>query len=336
MSKWINKDLFDSFQKEKIEEKDTSNTGFMRSNLVWDTPEKGTTENAKVYEGRFLPPPKGTKFYMRYFYHFWKSGDTWKYVQCTKTPDNFKTFCPVCSVVSKLYNGTKDDKKQGYLLKRKERNVANFFIVKDGRDDDRDDENKVVGKVKLYEFPGKVEQKVKKEITNKDEGYGLEIFDPGPDGRNFIINVLSTKKQDDGRTWPDYSTSAFSRRQYALGDDDEIKAILESCIDIEGYIKSMDTDKDKVVEILKSEFLWELVEDECISNGYRDVESGAGNRPTPEPESESTPEPQQQETSEPEPQQQETSEPESEPDNTDLGDLGDLDDDDLLAELDKM
>jgi hypothetical protein len=143
MSKWINKDLFDSFQKEKIEEKDTSNTGFMRSNLVWDTPEKGTTENAKVYEGRFLPPPKGTKFYMRYFYHFWKSGDTWKYVQCTKTPDNFKTFCPICSVVSKLYNGTKDDKKQGYLLKRKERNVANFFIVKDGRDDDRDDENQI-------------------------------------------------------------------------------------------------------------------------------------------------------------------------------------------------
>jgi hypothetical protein len=70
----------------------------------------------------------------------------------------------------------------------------------------------------------KVEQKVKKEITNKDEGYGAQIFDPVQNGRNFIINVLSTKKQDDGRTWPDYSTSDFSRRQYALGDDDEIKA----------------------------------------------------------------------------------------------------------------
>jgi hypothetical protein len=31
--------------------------------------------------------------------------------------------------------------------------LANFYIAKDNRDDDRDDENKVVGKVKLYEFP---------------------------------------------------------------------------------------------------------------------------------------------------------------------------------------
>jgi hypothetical protein len=331
MSKWINKDLFDSFQKEKIEEKDTNSGGYMRSNLVWDTPEKGTTENAKVYEGRFLPPPKGTKFYMRYFYHFWKSGETWKYVQCTKTPDNFKTFCPICSVVSKLYNGTKDDKRQGYLLKRKERNVANFYIVKDNRDDDRDDENKVVGKVKLYEFPSKVEQKVKKEITNKDEGYGAQIFDPGPDGRNFIINVLSTKKQDDGRTWPDYSTSDFSRRQYALGDDDEIKGILETCVDIEAYVDSMETDKDKVVDILKNEFLWELVEDECIANGYKDVEAGSTRR-QPEPERESTPEPQEdeQETQEPEPDNEPESETSAETD------LGELDDEDLLAELDKM
>lgn len=335
MSKWIKKDLFESFQKEKIEEKDTSNSGgFIRSNLVWDTPQKGTVEQAKVYEGRFLPDPEG-EFYKRYYFHFWKSGENWKFIFCPKTHD-YKNFCPVCSAVSKLYNGTKDDKKQAYQLKKKERNVANFYIVKDNRDDDRDDENKVVNKVKLYEFPSKVEQKVKKEITNRDEGYGMEIFDPGEDGRNFIINVLSTKKQDDGKTWPDYSTSAFSRRQYGLGDDEEIKAIMDTCTSLKGYIESMETDKDKIVEILKSEFLWDLVETECLANGFKDVESGAGQReeaPQQQEREDHTPE------NDPEPERREpepTPEPEPVAEEKVDSDLGELDDDELLAELDKM
>lgn len=337
MSKWIKKDLFESFQKEKIEEKDTSNSGsYMRSNLVWDTPQKGSTEQPKTYEGRFLPDPEG-EFYKRYFYHFWKSGDTWKFISCSKTPDDFKAFCPVCSAVSKLYNGTKDDKNQAYQLKRKERNVANFYIAKDNRDDDRDDENKVVGKVKLYEFPSKVEQKVKKEITDREQGYGMQIFDPGEDGRNFIINVLSTKKQDDGKTWPDYSTSEFSRRQSALGTDEEIEGLMETTVNLKEYINQMETDKDKVVEILKAEFLWDLVEDECITNGYKDVESGAGQRTErqAEPErQEPTPEPEQREE-----RVEETPEPTPEPEvqeETDAGNVDDMDDDALLAELDKM
>jgi hypothetical protein len=335
MSKWIKKDLFENFQKEKIEEKDSNTGGYIRSNLVWDTPDKGTVEQAKVYEGRFLPDPEG-EFYKRYYYHFWKSGEQWKFVFCPKTHD-YKNFCPICSVVSKLYNGTKDDKTQGYNLKKKEKNVANFFIVKDSRDDDRDDENKVVGKVKLYEFPSKVEQKLKKEVTNRDEGYGSQIFDPGEDGRNFIISVLSTKKQHDGRQWPDYSTSDFSRKQYALGSDEEIEELLESCTNLKGYIDSMETDKDKIVEILKSEFLWDLVEDECIANGFSDVESGAGMRSTPEPEPEPTPEPEEK-TSEPEPtpEPEKTSEPEPTPEPEEKTSFDELDDDELLAELDKM
>jgi hypothetical protein len=336
MSKWIKKDLFENFQKEKIEEKDTANSGsFVRSELVWDTPQKGTVESPKVYEGRFLPDPEG-EFYKRYYFHFWKSGENWKYVFCPKTHD-YKNFCPICSAVSKLYNGTKDDKAQGYQLKKKEKNVANFFIVKDNRDDERDDENKVVNKVKLYEFPSKVEQKVKKEVTNRDEGYGMQIFDPSEEGRNFIINVLSTKKQDDGRTWPDYSTSDFSRRQYALGTDDEIKAIMDTCVSLKGYIDSKETDKDKIVEILKSEFLWDLVETECLAHGYQDVETGAGTTREEAPKREEAPAPQEQET------QEQTPQPEPEPVveqsetvSESTSKLDELDDDALLAELDKM
>lgn len=327
-SKWIKKDLFESFQKEKIEEKDNQNSGgFIRSNLVWDTPEKGSTETAKVYEGRFLPDPN-QDFYKRYFYHFWKSGETWKFVFCPKTHD-YKAFCPICSAVSKLYNGTKDDKAQGYQLKKKERNVANFFIVKDNRDEDRSDDNKVVGKVKLYEFPQKVEQKVKKEITNiTGQGYGSQIFDPGEDGRNFIINVLSTKPDDKGKTWPDYSTSDFSRLQSALGTEEEIDAIMATCTDLKGYIESMETDKDKIVEILKSEFLWDLVETECLNHGYQDVESGAGTSAAGAANAGAV---RQEETrrEEPEPSS-ETEEPREDID------IDSLDDDALLAELDNM
>ena len=270
MSKWIKKDLFNDFRKEKIEEKDSGGGGFRRSDMLWDTPEKGTIEQAKVYEGRFLPDPKG-KFYTKYFYHFWQSGESWIFVLCPKTHD-FKNYCPFCSATAKLYNGTGQDKKQAYNLKRKERFVGNWYVAKDQRDAEKDDENKVVGKVKLYEFPAAVEKKLKNEIVDQDEGYGYQIFDPGEDGRNFIVKVLSTKKQEDGRQWPDYSSSTFSRSQSSLGSDEEIEELMKACVDLAEYITSMETSKDKQVEILKNEFLWELVEDECLKFGYKDVE----------------------------------------------------------------
>jgi hypothetical protein len=271
MSKWINKDLFDDFRKEKIEEKDTSSSGFRRAEILWETPEKGTLEQAKVYEGRFLPDPKTqAKFYKRYHYHFWQSGDNWVFILCPKT-FSWDNYCPVCSAVVKLYNGTSSDKKQAYNLKRKEKFVSNFFIAKDPRDGDRDEEKKVVGKVKLYEFPLAIEKKLKAEITDKDEGYGHEIFDPSEEGRNFIVKVLSTKKQEDGRTWPDYSSSTFSRSQSPIADtEEEIDAIMGTRIDLDDYLKSMEVAKDKVVEILKNEFVWELIADECPKYGYKD------------------------------------------------------------------
>ena len=341
MSKWINKDLFETFQKEKIEEKDTSSSGgFRRSDMVWDTPEKGTIENAKIYEGRFLQHPNN-KPYEKYYYHFWQSGENWIFALCPKTY-GFDTYCPICSAVSKLYNGTKQDKQHAYNLKRKERFVGNFYIVKDPRDGDKDEENKVEGKVKLYEFPSKVEQKLKNEITDRDEGYGMEIFDPSENGRNFILKVFSTKKQEDGRQWPDYSNSEFSRRQSALGSDDEIEEIMNSCIDLKEYIENMETPKDKMVSILKNEFLWELVESECLSKGYED------NGEEPEPKKEEKKESKKAEkkeeadddsfdTGQEEKKESKKAEkPKKEKAEKPKDDVDALDDDDLLAELDNM
>jgi len=277
MSKWINKDLFDDFQKEKIDEKDNEKSNQGRANL-WATPQKGSTENPKVYEGRFIPDPQG-KFYKKFYYHMWQAGDeSWIFILCPKTHD-FKDYCPFCSVTSKLYaGGTSSDKSQAYNIKRKEKFVGNWYVTKDPRDADKEEESKVVGSVKLYEFPGKVEQKLKKEITDKKEGYGFSIFDPGEDGRDFILRVLATKKDDRGKTWPDYSNSSFARSRSPLADDEAgIEKIMGTCTDLEKYIDNMSVSNHKVVEILKNEFLWDMVADEAANQGFEDDGS------TPEP-----------------------------------------------------
>ena len=271
MSKWIDKKLFEEFQSEKIEEKDNEGSGGVGRANLWPTPQKGSIENPKVYEGRFIPDPKG-KFYTRFYYHMWQATDeSWIFVLCPKSHD-FKDYCPFCSVTSKLYaGGTSSDKAQAYFIKRKEKFVGNWFVSKDPRDADKEEESKVSGKVKLYEFPGKVEQKLKKEITDKKEGYGLSIFDPGEDGRDFIIRVLSTKKDDKGKTWPDYSNSSFARSKSALAEDEAgIDKIMETCTDLDKYIDNMSVSKNKMIEILKNEFLWEMVADEAGNQGFED------------------------------------------------------------------
>ena len=343
MSKWIDKDLFDEFQKEKIEEKDNSG-GANRSALLWPTPEKGSIENPKVYEGRFVPDPK-KQLYKRYYYHMWQAGDeSWIFVLCPKTHD-FKNYCPFCSVTSKLYaGGTKQDKAQGYNLKRKEKFVGNWFVVKDPRDQDKEAENKMAGTLKLYEFPGKVEQKLKKEITDKDEGYGSSIFDPSEEGRNFILRVLSTKKDDRGKQWPDYSNSDFSRSKSGIADSDEaLDKIMEGSLDLEAYIKDMTVSDEKMVEILKNEFLWDMVADEATKQGFEDD----GSRPKGEVKEEKKEEPEKKakdeeedvppwdESEEPkeekkeEPKEEKKEEPKEEKAN-------DKDDDALLKELEDM
>ena len=345
MSKWINKDLFNDFQKEKIEEKDSGgNIGIRRSDLIWDTPEKGTVDQPKVYEGRFLQHPE-CKPYMKYLYHFWQSGENWIFVLCPKTHD-YKNYCPICSANVKLYNGTGQDKKQAYAIKRKERYVGNWYVAKDHRDAEKDDDNKVVGKVKLWEFPTAVEKKLRNEIIDSNEGYGDQIFDPSDNGRNFIVKILSTKKDEDGKQWPDYSSSTFSRTQSSLGSDDEIERIMESCKNLNEYIKSLEVSKDKIVEILKNEFLWDLVESECLKFGYADNKSEEEKEEESKEESKEEKKESKEEDDVPwdtgkeekkeKKEKKETKETTKKKEEPKEEKSDDIDDDDLLAELDNM
>ena len=261
MSKWINKDAFGKFQEQKKEEKTQKTSfGIRRSEMVWDTPQKGTETVAKEYTGRFIPDPNDI-FYKMYYYHMFRVGEKWFFDLCPKTFD-FENYCPECSVTQKLWMGTAADKKSANNYKRKRKYVGNWFVVKDPRDEGQEEEDKAAGKVKLYEFPNKVEMKLKEELTDQEEGLGPAIFDPGKNGHNFILKVLSTIPTQEGDTWPDYAQSLFSRKSSAIGTDVEIEEIMKQRISVDEYIEGLKKTDDEVEKALKSEMVLELVKDE--------------------------------------------------------------------------
>lgn len=267
MSKWINKDKFNKFQKQKKKEQDSVPAGQSNRSIVWQTPEKGTPERPKVYEGRFLPDKDGN-FYEKYLYHMFRLGERWQFVLCEKT-FGMDHFCPFCTASSKLYMGTSADKKVAGQFKKKEKFVSNFYVIDDPRDNERDADKKVNKTVKLYEFPWKVEMKLKEEITNSKHGLGISIFDPGDEGYNFLLKVLATKKDRDGNIWPDYSMSEFTRRPSSLGSEEEVDKIMQSTTSLKEYVSMMRKPDDETLDILKKAMIWELVESEW--NRYKNV-----------------------------------------------------------------
>lgn len=260
-SKWINKSLFNSYVEKKEKEKVDKTS--VRNDVAWRTPEKGTADNPKIYEGRFVPDPKGI-FTKKYYYHMYQSNGKWYFQLCEKT-FNFDNWCPWCSVASKLYQGTSSDKKAAGNYKRKVRHVGNWYVVDDPRDNEIDDENrKSNGKVKIYEFPDQVESKINGEIFDRRRGAGSRIFDPGEDGLNFILKVKSTKQDKDKRIFPDYSDSKFSSLSSSLGSEKEIKDIMTSTYDLEAYLIDMKSDDDVTKELLKNEMLWDIISGEWV------------------------------------------------------------------------
>jgi len=243
-------------EKEKVQQTPRMN----RSDKVWTALQAGTQDEPIVYEGRFLPDKNGT-LSKKFFYHMWRSGDKWYNMLCPKTHE-FGNWCPVCNTVSMLYNGTPEDKKTARELRRKERFAANFYITEDPRDKNANDDNsKSAGKVKIYELPGKINEKL---VAEEDEKEGLReaAWDPTENGHNFIIKVKTTKPDADKRTFPDYASSAFSRKATALGSDKEIKAIMDSTHSIDDHINSMKKDDKWIKDTLVSEGLFQLIQRE--------------------------------------------------------------------------
>jgi len=269
MSKWMrNKEqLFKKFVDEKNSEKE--NTGGIRRNeIVWKTPEKGTTDRPNIYQLRFLMDTNDN-FYRKYHYHMYysTSENKWIFVLCNKTFD-FSNYCPFCAVVSKLYLGSADDKRIAYNFKRKTKYCCNAYIIKDPRDVNKIDEEKSEGNVLVYEFPGKVESKIKQEQNDTEYGAGMNIYDPGKDGFDFILKVGATKPIQDqgtnhGKTFPDYADSKFMNKPTPLSDsDDVIDSIMNKRHDLNEYINTMKRSENDLIDMLKTEMLYDLIKNE--------------------------------------------------------------------------
>ena len=211
-----------------------------------------------------LIPDKEMNFYKTYHYHMFKNvNDKWAFVICPKTFD-FDAYCPLCAVTSKLYQGSGADKPKAYQMKRKRKHCVNSYIKKDPRDENN--ENKSVGKVLVYEFPDAVEKKIKAEMNDEEYGAGVNIFEPGKEGVDFILKVGATKPLPDGpnkgKSFPNYDLSTFANKAMALGTDDQINVIMESTHNLDEYLKNMSKTDEELVNIIKDEMLFSLIEED--------------------------------------------------------------------------
>lgn len=261
MSKWINKDLFKEFAEEKKNETQPTSGGPLFEKK-WKALEKGPSSDPKTYEVRFLPDVKNG-FYKKIHYHMWKVGEKYVYYVCPKT-DDFNNPCPICSAVNKLFAGSEDDKKIARNMKRKEKYVSNVFVAYDPRDAGKDasDESKSEGKILLYEFPSKIEQKLAEEIKDSKNGLGHSIFDPSSEGYNFIIKVgTQSGGGENKQSFPEYSMSTFARRPNAIADsEEEIDRLMGERTSLDDYISKGKKPMKDLIEAVKTEMLWELIE----------------------------------------------------------------------------
>jgi hypothetical protein len=332
MSKWLRKDDYEMFADQKAKDKEKENTdtvgGFYKK---WKNPQMGTQEKAKEYKARLLPDPvKG--YYKNYLYHGFKSGEKFQYILCEKTYD-MDAYCPWCEVTKILYQGNDSDKRKAKEYKRKERFVSNVFIVEDPRDaDTRDEEYKVAGTVRLYEFPATVESKISNEITDKEQGYGIAIFDP-ESGYDFILKIKAKPKDDKGKEWPDYGDTMFARNGSAITPPEgkTIEDVMGERTNLEEYIKSLRKSPEDTEKLLKAEMLWD-----DVGHSFEKHMKVADSAPSAAPVREAAPETPQNAAPAPEsaPVQQEApAQQEAAPAPTPAGDD---DTDALLAELQDM
>lgn len=261
MSKWLDKKKFKEWDEQKSTEQDNTNENqsFYKK---WMNPKMGGQGKPKEYEFRLLPDLDGSG-YKGYFYHMFQVGETWKFFSCPKT-HGLDKYCPWCQITQLLYKGTASDKKKAGDYKRKQKYVSNVYIVNDPRDaDESDDERKVSGSVRLYEFPMTVEKMFKKEITDKKNGYGQSIFDPEEDGVNFMLAIEAKKPDANGKVWPDYTPSMFNRRPSEMIEDGgDLDEVMEARVELAEYIDSLGLTSDEHKSLLKEEMVWDDVEDE--------------------------------------------------------------------------
>lgn len=287
----------------------------------------GTQEKPKTYKLRLLPDADGD-FYVKYYYHFFQDeSNNSHYIKCPKT-DGFENFCPWCFMNQMLWKGNKSDKERADRYRRNVRFVVNAFIKDDPRDADAEDDFKVSGTRRLYEFPATVESKIANELTNDEEGYGPSIFDPEK-GHDLLVKILAKKPDQNGKVWPDYSLTEFSRTANAISESqEEIEKIMNSVYSLKEYIDHMGLSWSEHEKLLKKELVWDDVRDAFIKNvgassGEEESKSSKSNPADEDNDNTGAPDNEDSST-----ETEKQTKPEEDPD--------DVSDDDLLKELQSL
>lgn len=280
MSKWIKQEKFEEFRGER--ESDNSTEKTVTYARRWKSPAMGSQQKPNEYHIRLLPDTDGN-FYKKYFQHVFQSGESWNYIVCPKT-HGMDNYCPWCAASQLLYQGSTADKKKAAQYKRREKYVGNVFVVHDPRDSNENDpEKKFAGKTFLYEFPSVVEQQIKKEVTDTENGWGPVIFDP-EEGHNMLLRIGAKKPDPNGKVWPDYSQTSFTKKASSIADsEEEVETIMATVQSITEYLDNSSWSPDQHETLLKSEMLWDDVENDFLRH-YKTEKKEEAKEETPDPD----------------------------------------------------
>jgi hypothetical protein len=180
-------------------------------------------EPGNTYTVRLLPDmEKPDKTFFHYFVVGWESFSTGQYVQAV-SPQTFGERDPIIEARYRIYkHGTDFEKERIKAVKKMEKWLVNAYVV----DDSKNPENN--GQVKIIRYGKQLEKIIRRAIDGEDsDEFGARIFDLGPNGVNFKIEVESQGE------YPTYVSSRFTTHKADLGlSDSQISDIYSNVFDL--------------------------------------------------------------------------------------------------------
>ena len=190
---------------------------------------------------RFLPAAAGESSpIVKLYNHGFQENGKWFIENC---PTTLGEQCPICASNSVLYNSGIDSKKKiASARKRKLSFYSNVYIVKNPANPEL--ENTVM----IFRYGKKIFDKIMSAMKPEfQDETPLDPFDLW-NGADFKIKV-STVKESNGNSYPNYDSSSFGNQSSLLdGDDEKLEAIWKQCHPLQDLVSK---DKFKTYEELE-------------------------------------------------------------------------------------
>ena len=190
---------------------------------------------------RFLPAAAGESSpIVKLYNHGFQENGKWLIENC---PTTLGEQCPICSSNSVLYNSGIDAKKKiASARKRKLSFYSNVYIVKNPLRPEL--ENTVM----IFRYGKKIFDKIMSAMKPEfQDETPLDPFDLW-NGADFKVKV-STVKESNGNSYPNYDSSSFANQSPLLdGDDEKLEAIWKQCHSLQDLVSK---DKFKTYEELE-------------------------------------------------------------------------------------